>query len=70
MSGEGAFLDASLNCFEYIDRFVVDHEYGEWFTMLGNSGEVLSGYESKIDGWKCPYHNARMCFEILERYEK
>ena len=60
----------SLKAFEYIDLFVVDHEYGEWFTMLGNSGEVLSGYESKIDGWKCPYHNARMCFEIIERYEK
>ena len=70
MSGEHRFLDASLKAFEYIDLFVVDHEYGEWFTMLGNSGEVLSGYESKIDGWKCPYHNARMCFEIIERYEK
>ena len=70
MSGEQRFLDASLKAFEYIDLFVVDHEYGEWFTMLGNSGEVLSGYESKIDGWKCPYHNARMCFEIIERYEK
>ena len=70
MSGEDAFLDASLNCFQYIDRFLVDHEYGEWFTMLGDSGKVLSGYESKIDGWKCPYHNARMCFEIIERYEK
>lgn len=70
MSGEERFLDASLECFKYIDRFVVDHEYGEWFTMLGDSGAVLSGYESKIDGWKCPYHNARMCFEIMERYEK
>ncbi len=70
MSGEQRFLDASLKAFEYIDLFVVDHEYGEWFTMLGNSGEALSGYESKIDGWKCPYHNARMCFEIIERYEK
>lgn len=70
MSGEQKFLDASLECFKYIDTFVVDHEYGEWYTMLGDSGEVLAGFESKVDGWKCPYHNARMCFEIIERYEK
>ena len=70
LSGQQRFLDASLECFKYIDTFLVDHEYGEWFTMLGNSGEVLPGQHAKIDGWKCPYHNARMCFEIIERYEK
>jgi len=70
LGGGEKFLDAAIHCFEYIDLFLVDHEYGEWFTMLGNSGEVLTGYESKIDGWKCPYHNARMCYEIIERYEK
>lgn len=70
LSGQQRFLDASLECFKYIDTFLVDHEYGEWFTMLGNNGEVLPNQHSKIDDWKCPYHNARMCFEIIERYEK
>ena len=70
LSGQQRFLDAALECFRYIDTFLVDHEYGEWFTMLGNNGEVLPNQHSKIDDWKCPYHNARMCFEIIERYEK
>ena len=31
MSGEQHFLDASLKAFEYIDLFVVDHQYGRRF---------------------------------------
>ncbi len=68
--GGDRFLDASLKAFEFIDKYVVDHEYGEWFASVGNNGEVLASKRmGKIDGWKCPYHNARMCFEIIERYE-
>lgn len=70
LGGGDKFLDAAVKCFEYIDMFLVDHEYGEWYTTLGNSGEVLSNQHYKVDSWKCPYHNARMCFEIVERYEK
>ncbi len=67
LGGEERFLNASLNAFKYIDRYFVDKEYGEWWTRLGDGGKVLPGYLHKVDTWKGPYHNARMCYEILER---
>ena len=70
MSGEGAFLDASLNCFEYIDRFVVDHEYGEWFTMLGNSGEVLSEEQAEQEPSPVQLPDSGELMQYLEQQDR
>ena len=69
LSGEERFLTAALQSFEYIDRCIVDHEHGEWFAYAGEDGRPVDPLAKKISGWKCPYHNARMCFEIIERHE-
>ena len=70
LSGEDRFLDASLKAMEFIREHVVDHIHGEWFPMLGDDLKPVASNEQKVSGWKAPYHNSRMCLEIIERYRK
>ncbi|MDZ4698840.1 MAG: AGE family epimerase/isomerase [Rhodothermales bacterium] len=63
---EETFLhQASLN-WTYIQRFIVDHDHGEWFFRVSRAG-VPYLHEDKVGPWKCPYHNTRACLEIMER---
>jgi mannose/cellobiose epimerase-like protein (N-acyl-D-glucosamine 2-epimerase family) len=48
------------------DRFV-DREFGEWWGYLDEAGKVTK--TEKVSPWKCPYHNGRMCLEIMRRME-
>lgn len=54
----------------FIQTYVVDHRPGsEWFWMVHKDG---TPYEGKpiVEPWKCPYHNGRMCLEIIRRLGK
>lgn len=66
LTGEEYFLDASLKCFEFIDKYFVDHKLGGWFP--GITEEKKPRGAAKASAWTCPYHSARMCLEIIERY--
>ena len=68
MTGEMDLLEASEATLTYIDRYFVDNEYGEWHTSVDRKESVDYTKEKKIQGWKAPYHNSRMCIEIIERY--
>ena len=68
MTGEEKFLDASIKCFDAIDKYFIDHEKGGWFASLDMDGNPVS--PNKTAGPICPYHNGRMCMEIIERYRK
>ena len=69
VTGEEKYLDASLQCFDFADKHFVDHEKGGWFAVLSLDGtQVLS--KQKANGPTCPYHNGRMCMEIIERYRR
>lgn len=51
------------------DKFVDKRVGGEWFWDLDENGNPTS--EKPItEPWKCPYHNGRMCLEILRRLDK
>lgn len=66
INGNPSYLDAACDVMEYIDRCLVDHDYGEWFgTGLDTAPQSKNGY--KADEWKCPYHNSRMALELLAR---
>jgi mannobiose 2-epimerase len=68
LSGKQHFLDAAVRCWEFIDRFIVDYEHGEWFWLVSRTGVPGAG-QDKVGPWKCPYHNSRACFEVMERVD-
>ena len=65
----------------FIDKHVIDHKNGEWFTKVNRLGVPYlfependpSPYyrnDWKIDPWKCPYHNGRAMMELIARIGK
>lgn len=64
--GEQSGLENALMCWEFIKANLIDRENGEWFWSLRQDGSVNRD-EDKAGFWKCPYHNGRMCMEIIER---
>ncbi|MDR3727116.1 MAG: AGE family epimerase/isomerase [Terracidiphilus sp.] len=68
LSGQRHFLHAAENSWAFIEKFIVDHEHGEWFWLVSKAG-VPGAEKDKVGPWKCPYHNSRTCFEVMERLD-
>ncbi|GAA0881982.1 cellobiose 2-epimerase [Sphingobacterium siyangense subsp. cladoniae] len=51
----------------YIRSNLIDSEEGEWYWSRLENGEV-NRTEDKAGFWKCPYHNGRMCLEMIENF--
>ena len=68
LSGEGHFRAAAERAWEFIGKYIVDHKHGEWFWKVSRE-RVPSNDQYKVDPWKCPYHNSRMCFEVMVRLD-
>lgn len=65
--GDEAALDTAVKCWQFIKNSLVDREHGEWHWSLMPDGTV-NRRDDKAGFWKCPYHNGRMCMEIIERF--
>ena len=61
-------LDRAVRCWQYIKDNLIDYENGEWHWSRHPDG-TLNTVDDKAGFWKCPYHNSRMCLEIIERSE-
>lgn len=65
-------LQASINyelaeaAYDFIQTHLLDREHGEWFWSVLPDG-TPNRNEDKAGFWKCPYHNSRMCYELIER---
>ncbi|NLP17429.1 MAG: N-acylglucosamine 2-epimerase [Clostridiales bacterium] len=61
------YLDTAGRIWTYIKQNIIDKREGsEWFNELHKDGSPIKDME--IAGlWKCPYHNGRMCFELINR---
>ncbi len=64
-TGNEKYLDHSVNCWNYTRNHLVDNKAGGWFSSVSESG--IAGKGDKGGFWVCPYHNGRMCMEIIER---
>lgn len=59
-------LELAETAFHYIQTHLMDSENGEWFWAILPDGTPDRTHD-KAGFWKCPYHNSRMCIEIIER---
>ena len=60
-------MQKALRCWDFIKQHLVDYEHGEWHWSVRADGTVNTD-DDKAGFWKCPYHNGRMCMEIIERF--
>lgn len=65
--GGDKFIDAAKNVFNWIETKQVDtRENSEWWGEVTFGGEPMPTVDM-VNPWKCPYHNGRMCIEIINR---
>lgn len=71
IAGEERFRTAAWRAWEYIEDKVVDKVHGEWHAKLKPDGTPWKADEDPdaclAGAWKCPYHNGRVCFEMMAR---
>ncbi len=61
------YLEAARAEWAFINEYVIDKRPGsEWFWDVNKEGKAVSG-EPIVEPWKCPYHNGRMCLEVIRR---
>lgn len=60
------YLQAAESVWNYILKEIVDKRSGEWFESVKEDGSVDVN-QGLLHAWKCPYHNGRMCIEMVRR---
>ncbi len=65
--GETVFLDAAKTVFDWIVTKQADkRDNSEWWGEVTFDGEPMLTVDM-VNPWKCPYHNGRMCLEMINR---
>lgn len=59
-------MEKTLACWQYIKEDLIDEELGEWFWSRDPEGNI-NRHDDHAGFWKCPYHNSRMCLELIQR---
>ena len=66
LTGEEQFLTAAGNSLAFIDKYFIDRDHGGWHAWINDDYSPQSQLD-KADGYTCPYHNVRMCLEVVRR---
>ena len=60
------YLEAAEDIWGYIKEYLLDKRNGsEWYWAVDAEGKPLE--KPIVEPWKCPYHNGRMCMEVIRR---
>ena len=61
------YLSAALEQWQFIKEYVIDRRPdSEWLWEVYEDGSPVEG-RPIVEPWKCPYHNGRMCMEVIRR---
>lgn len=68
LSGKEIDLQRSINAWRFTQQYLLDKQNGEWFWGVDEAHHIMPD-EDKAGFWKCPYHNARACMELIKRID-
>lgn len=66
LTKEPEFYGQALASWGFIQEYLLDKAGGEWRWGIFEEYSPMTD-EDKIGPWKCPYHNARACMEVVRR---
>ena len=69
VTNDELYLDRSINAWKFSKMHLLDKTQGEWLWGVHDDYSRMES-EDKIGFWKCPYHNARACLEVVRRCKK
>lgn len=58
------YLHTAEKIWDFIQHHVIDSKSGEWIESIPADNLPYSG-QALVHSWKCPYHNGRMCMEMM-----
>ena len=66
ITGDERYREAARSQWRYIRDVLRDpRQDSEWYWSIREDGTPIE--KPIVEPWKCPYHNGRMCFEIIRR---
>lgn len=63
------YLEASQEVWNFIKEYVIDKNTGEWVENIDDVSSI-DYTQALAHPWKCPYHNGRMCIEMIQRLQE
>lgn len=62
------YMKAAFAQWDFIKEYVIDKRKGshEWYALVDKEGKPIEGIPI-VEPWKCPYHNGRMCIEVIKK---
>lgn len=63
------YLQTAEAIWDFIKTNVIDRNSGEWIENINNVSRI-DRKQALVHPWKCPYHNGRMCMEMMQRLSK
>lgn len=68
ISDNADYKEKAKQVWTYIQQSIVDKNNGEWHWSRLADGSINTR-DDKAGFWKCPYHNGRMCMEMIESFQ-
>jgi mannobiose 2-epimerase len=68
-TGDEIYVEAVFRLWDFIKKYMIHPELGEWYFRVNNKYEPAPD-EEFAGPWKGPYHNGRMCMELIRRIEE
>lgn len=65
LTDDQKYLDVVLKNWEFVKQYILDKKNGEW--IWGVNADYSKIEKDKVGFWKCPYHNSRVCIELIHR---